>query len=102
MAEDKRGCLPSLTEDMVTSQADIRHLPRRAVVGVLLATLVLVTAPLGYLSTAFAQGDFPTLEPRTGELATDDPWLFRDTLLRLLNAEHVEYKDLVASNPELR
>ena len=39
----------------------------------MLATLVLVTAPLGYLSTAFAQGDFPTLEPRTGELATDDP-----------------------------
>ena len=32
----------------------------------------------------------------------DDTWLFRDTLLRLLNAEHVEYKDLVASNPELR
>ena len=26
----------------------------------------------------------------------DNPWLFRDTLLRLLNAEHVEYKDLVA------
>ena len=26
----------------------------------------------------------------------DNPWLFRDTLLRLLKAEHVEYKELVA------
>ena len=26
----------------------------------------------------------------------DNPWLFRDTLLRLLEAEHVEYKELVA------
>ena len=26
----------------------------------------------------------------------DNPWLFRDTLLRLLDAEHVRYKDLVA------
>ena len=26
----------------------------------------------------------------------DNPFLFRDTLLRLLNAEHVEYKELVA------
>ena len=26
----------------------------------------------------------------------DNPWLFRDTLLRLLDAKHVEYKDLVA------
>ena len=25
----------------------------------------------------------------------DNPWLFRGTLLRLLQAEHVEYKDLV-------
>ena len=26
----------------------------------------------------------------------DNPWLFRDTLLRLLESKHVEYKDLVA------
>ena len=26
----------------------------------------------------------------------DNPWLFRDTLLRLLKAEHIEYEDLVA------
>ena len=26
----------------------------------------------------------------------DNPWLFRDTLLRLLDAKHVEYKELVA------
>ncbi len=26
----------------------------------------------------------------------DNPWLFRDTLLRLLEAKHVEYKELVA------
>lgn len=26
----------------------------------------------------------------------DNPWLFRDTLLKLLNAKHVEYKELVA------
>ena len=26
----------------------------------------------------------------------DNPWLFRDTLLKLLDAEHVEYKELVA------
>ena len=26
----------------------------------------------------------------------DNPWLFRDTLLRLLDAKHVRYKDLVA------
>lgn len=26
----------------------------------------------------------------------DNPWLFRDTLLKLLEAEHVEYKELVA------
>lgn len=26
----------------------------------------------------------------------DNPWLFRDTLVRLLGAEHVEYKELVA------
>ena len=26
----------------------------------------------------------------------DNPWLFRDTLMRLLEAEHVRYKDLVA------
>ena len=26
----------------------------------------------------------------------DNPWLFRDTLIRLLEAKHVEYKDLVA------
>lgn len=26
----------------------------------------------------------------------DNPWLFRDTLLRLLKSEHLTYKDLVA------
>ena len=26
----------------------------------------------------------------------DNPWLFRDTLLRLLKAEHVEYRELIA------
>ena len=26
----------------------------------------------------------------------DNPWLFRDTLLRLLNAKHMEYRELVA------
>ena len=26
----------------------------------------------------------------------DNPWLFRDTLLRLLKAEHIEYEELIA------
>jgi len=27
----------------------------------------------------------------------DNPWLFRDTLIRLLKSEHVEYEELMGS-----
>ena len=55
------------------SEAGIRHLTLRVVMNALLAILVIVAVPLLLLGPTFAQGDVSGLEPRTGELATDDP-----------------------------